>query len=126
MPLRWTIDAGQQTIDIVAEGDVTISDVMAFFDDIEKVGALAYKKLLDGIRARPAMSAEDLLAMAARIRYQHGLSAVGPLAVVASAEQAQAFARVLGAAAVADRPLKVFDEIRPARRWLDAQPPRHP
>jgi hypothetical protein len=46
--------------------------------------------------------------------------------VVATAEQAGRIARLLGAAAVADRPMKVFEDVKPARRWLEAQPPRLP
>jgi hypothetical protein len=72
------------------------------------------------------MTAEELMAVVVRIRSQHGLSAMGALAVVVSPEQAHQFARLLGAAAVADRPLKVFDEVTPARRWLGAQLPVRP
>ena len=76
---------------------------------------------LAGITRDP--TAEELMAVVVRIRNQHGLSAMGALAVVASPEQAHTLARVLGAAAVADRPLKVFDELKAARRWFEAQLP---
>ena len=51
---------------------------------------------------------------------------MGALAVVATAEQAERIARLLGAAAVADRPMKVFDDVKQARRWIEAQPPPLP
>ena len=121
MPLTWTIDSKARRVEIVAEGEVTMAQAMAFFDAVERAGALPYNKLLDGSRGQAAMELEEVMAVAARIRAQHGVSSVGALAVVATREQAQALARLLGAAAVADRPLKVFDELRPARRWLDAQ-----
>ena len=123
MPLHWTIDSQLRTVDIVAEDDVTLADAMAFFDAIEGAAALPYNKLFDGRRGRPAMTAEELMAIVVRIRSQHGLSTMGALAVVASPEQAHYLARVLGAAAVADRPLKVFDELKAARRWFEAQLP---
>ena len=56
----------------------------------------------------------------------HALGAMGALAVVATAGQAERIAGLLGAAAVADRPMKVFDDVTQARRWLEAQPSRIP
>ncbi|MFZ5782348.1 MAG: STAS/SEC14 domain-containing protein [Pseudomonadota bacterium] len=121
MPLSWTIDRDHRTVEIVAEGDVTLADAMAFFAAVEEARALPYKKLFNGARARAAMTADELLAAASRIRQQHGASAVGALAVVASREQAHLAARMLGAAAAADRPMRIFDDLRRARRWLDDQ-----
>lgn len=126
MALYWTIDSRRRAVEIVAEGDVTMTDAMAFFDAVEGAEALAYSKLLDGTRARAAMMPDDVLSIIVRIRGLHALGTMGALAVVATAEQAQRIARLLGAAAVADRPMKVFDDLRPARRWLEAQAPRHP
>lgn len=126
MPLHWKIDSQRRTVDVVAEDEVTVVDVMAFLDALEQAEALPYKTLIDGSRGRANMTGEDMMALVVRIREQHRLSVIGPLAVVVSREQAQQFARVLGAAAVADRPMKVFDEIKPARRWLEAQLPAWP
>lgn len=126
MPLNWTIDSQTRTVDVVAQDEVTVANAMAFFDAIEGAGALPYKTLIDGSRGRAMMSDEDLMALVVRIRQQHQLSIIGPLAIVLSPEQAHQLARVLGAAAVADRPMKVFDELRPARRWLEAQLPARP
>jgi hypothetical protein len=88
--------------------------------------ALPYSKLLDGPRARATMTPDDVLSIIVRIRGLHALGTMGALAVVATAEQAERIARLLGAAAVADRPMKVFDDVRQARRWIEAQPPRIP
>lgn len=126
MALHWTIDSRRRTVDIVADGDVSMADARAFFDAVEGAGALSYSKLLDGTRARAAMTPDDVLSIIVRIRGLHALGTMGALAVVATAEQAQRIARLLGAAAVADRPMKVFDDVRQARRWLEAQPPRSP
>ena len=126
MPIYWTIDSRKRTVDVVAEGEVSMADAMAFFDAVEGADALPYSKLLDGTRACAAMTPEDLLSIIVRIRGLHALGTMGALAVVATAEQAQRIARLLGAAAVADRPMKVFDDVKPARRWLEAQPPGRP
>lgn len=126
MALYWTIDSRKRTVDLMAEGEVSMADAMAFFDAIEGANALSYSKLLDGTRARTVMTPDDALSIVVRIRGLHALGTMGALAVVATAEQAQRIARLLGAAAVADRPMKVFDDVKQARRWLGAQPPRHP
>jgi hypothetical protein len=126
MALYWTIDSRRRAVELVAEGDVSMVDAMAFFDAVEGAEALTYSKLLDGTRARAAMTSDDLLSIVVRIRGLHALGTMGALAVVTTAEQARRIARLLGAAAVADRPMKVFEDVRLARRWLEAQPPRHP
>ena len=126
MTLHWTIDSRRRTVEVVAEGDVSMADAMIFFDAVEGAEALTYSKLLDGTRARAAMTPDDLLSIIVRIRGLHALGTMGALAVVATAEQAQRIARLPGAAAVADRPMKVFEDVKLARRWLEAQPPRHP
>ena len=126
MALYWTIDSRRRTVELVADGDVTMADAMGFFDAVEGASALSYSKLLDGTRARAAMTPDDVLSIIVRIRGLHALGTMGALAVVATAEQAQRIARLLGAAAVADRPMKVFDDVRQARRWLEAQSSRSP
>jgi len=126
MALYWTIDSRRRAVDVMAEGDVTMADAMRFFDAVEGANALSYSKLLDGTRAQAAMTPDDVLSIIVRIRGLHALGTMGALAVVATAEQAQRIARLLGAAAVADRPMKVFEDAKQARRWLEAQPPRSP
>lgn len=126
MPLHWTINSQMRTVDVVARDEVTVADAMAFFDATEGAAALSYKMLIDGSGGWATMTGEDMMALVVRIRHQHRLSVMGALAIVVSPEQAHQFARVLGAAAVADRPMKVFDELKPARRWLEAQLPAWP
>jgi hypothetical protein len=126
MTLYWTIDSRKRTVDVMADGDVSMADTMAFFDAVEGANALPYSKLLDGTGARAAMTPDDMLSIIVRIRGLHAMGTMGALAVVATAEQAQRIARLLGAAAVADRPMKLFDDVKLARRWLEAQPSRHP
>jgi hypothetical protein len=110
----------------VADGEMSMAEAMRFFDAVEGANALPYRKLLDGTRARAAMTPDDVLSIIVRIRGLHALGAMGALAVVATAGQAERIARLLGAAAVADRPIEMFDDVKQARRWLEAQPPRHP
>ncbi len=126
MALYWTIDSRRRTVEVVAEGDISMADAMGFFDAVEGAEALSYSKLLDGTAARAAMTPDEMLSIVVRIRGLHALGNMGPLAVVATAEQAERIARLLGAAAVADRPMKVFEDVKQARRWLEAQQPPPP
>ena len=126
MALYWTIDSRKRSVELVADGDVSMADAMAFFDAVEGAEALTYSKLLDGTGGQAAMTPDDMLSIVVRIRGLHALGTMGPLAVVATAAQAERIARLLGAAAVADRPMKVFEDVKLARRWLEAQPSRLP
>ena len=76
MPLYWTIDSRRRAIELVADGEVSMADAMAFFDAVEGAEALAYSKLLDGTRARPSMTPDDLLSIVVRIRALHALSLI--------------------------------------------------
>jgi hypothetical protein len=35
MALYWTIDSRRRTVDVVADGEVSMTDAMAFFDAVE-------------------------------------------------------------------------------------------
>jgi hypothetical protein len=62
------------------------------------------------------MTGEELLALCVRIRGHHEQGPVGALAI-----QTVEFARLLGALASADRPIKMFPGLRQAHTWLDNQ-----
>jgi hypothetical protein len=54
------------------------------------------------------------------MRAFHATGPMGPLAVVVPAEKFDIVASVLGMLAAADRPMRLFTKIRPAKRWLEA------
>jgi hypothetical protein len=121
MPLYWTIDSKKRLFTGVGEGDVTLADAMSLLDVLAAAKALSYRKLFDGRAVQSAMTGDELLAVCARIRTYHERGRVGALAMVGTPEQTEKFARLLGALAAADRPIKVFTSLRPARYWLDLQ-----
>lgn len=88
---------------------------------MEGAKAMSYRKLFDGRAATPSMTADELLSLCARIRSYHEQGMMGALALVATAEQTMVFARLLGALASAKRPIKVFDNPRQARTWIEYQ-----
>jgi hypothetical protein len=122
MPLYWTIDSKERLFTGVGEGEVTLHDAMSLLEALAGAGALSYRKLFDGREVQSAMTGDDLLAVAAKIRAYHDQGPVGALAIVGTNEQIETFARLLGALAAADRPMRMFTSVRQARTWLDQQP----
>ena len=121
MPLYWTIDSKDRLFTGVGEGEVTLDDTTSLLEALAGAGALPYRKLFDGRAIRSRMTGEELLAVCANIRTYHDRGPVGAVAIVATPEQTLSFARLLGALASADRPMKVFTSLRQARNWLDQQ-----
>jgi hypothetical protein len=121
MPMNWTIDSKARLFSAVGEGEVTLADAMSLLDTLAAAGALPYRKLLDGRAVYSSMRGEELLAVCAKIRAYHEQGPVGALAIVCTAEQTITFARLLGALAAADRPIKMFAGLRQAQAWLDQQ-----
>ena len=121
MPLYWTIDSKERLFTGVGEGEVTLADAMALLEALAGAKALSYRKLFDGRAVQSTMTGDELLAICAKIRAYHEEGPVGALALVGTAEQTIRFARLLGALAAADRPIKLFNSLRSARAWLDLQ-----
>jgi hypothetical protein len=122
MPLYWTIESRTKLVTLVAEGEVFLEDAVACLAAVHGASATPYRKLFDGRRGVSSMTEQELLMVGAEIRAHHRHSKVGALAVVAPPEQTGAFGRLLGTLAMADRPMRLFDELAPAQRWLDEQP----
>jgi hypothetical protein len=119
MPLYWVIDSRERLVTGVAEGGVRKDDVDAYLDAIAGAGAGTYRKLFDGSRGVPEMSADDIMAVAVRMRGMQQLGQAGPLAIIMPRERYDQFARMLGILAVPDRPMEFFSDIEAARTWLD-------
>ncbi len=118
MPLHWVIDSRAELVTIVAEGPIVAADAHAYIDAVVGAGALAYRKLYDGLGGTYAMPAEELLELGARFRSYHS-QRMGPVALVLTEDQREVLSRLLGVLASADRPLRLFKTRAQARRWLD-------
>ena len=104
------------------EGEVTLADAMSLLDALAGARALSYRKLFDGRAVRSSMTGDDLLAVCAKIRAYHEQGPVGALAIVGTDEQSVQFARLLGALAAADRPIKLFPVCdRRALGWANRE-----
>jgi hypothetical protein len=121
MPLYWTIDSKERLFTGVGEGEVTLADAMSLLQALAGAKALSYRKLFDGRAVQSTMTGDELLTICASIRAYHDKGRIGALAMVVTPEQTVRFSRLLGALASADRPIKMFSSVRPARSWLDLQ-----
>ena len=121
MPLYWTIDSRVELVSAEAEGDVSLDDAMTFLRALSGAKVTHYRKLFDGRNGTSSMAAQELLMITAEIRSHHSLGKMGALAIISRPEQTEPFARVLGALALADRPMRMFDSPTRARNWLLAQ-----
>jgi len=119
MPLRFQVDHALRTVVGVAEGDVTLQDVVDFTLDIEKNNAAGYHKIVDVMDGTSKLGAEDFVAYRERMR---GLSRPhGPLALV-TGDKNGPLARLFAQFTSKERPAQVFTNIHEARKWLQGQP----
>jgi hypothetical protein len=119
MPLYWTIDSKARLFTGVAEGNVSLNDAIGLLEAMAGAKAMTYRKLFDGRAAMPTMTPDEMLSLCANIRSYHENGMMGALAIVATGEQTMLFARLLGALASAKRPIRVFENLRQARNWIE-------
>jgi hypothetical protein len=119
MPLYWVIDSREQLVTAIAEGSVRREHVDAYLDAVAGAGAGNYRKLFDGSRGEPQMSADEIMSVAVRMRNMQERGQAGPLAIVMPRERYDQFARLLGILAVPDRPMQFFRDAESGRAWLD-------
>ena len=119
MPLHWRIDSREKVFLAVADGSVEFDDVERMLDAMASSGAIAYRKLFDGLRGETRMSPSELLTLGVRMRLMHAVAArLGPVAVVIPHDKRLRLMRLLGILAAADRPLRIFNDLDSAHRWL--------
>ncbi|MCA0300882.1 MAG: hypothetical protein LCH95_00610 [Proteobacteria bacterium] len=121
MPVEWTIDSRERYVTATGEGPVSYDEAVELLDTLAGARALGYRKLLDARQATPSFTPEQLMQLAVKVRGYHEKGIMGALAVVATPEQTMTYARLLGALAAADRPIKVFTTPRAARNWIADQ-----
>jgi len=119
MPLYWVIDSRERLMTAVAEGAVRKEEVDAYLDAMAGARAGNYRKLFDGARGEPLMSADEIMSVAVRMRGMQQSGLAGPLAIVMPRERYDQFARLLGILAVPERPMQFFRDAESAQTWLD-------
>jgi len=122
--LRLVVDHGKPLVQVEASGRVVASEVFEHINQLELENALAYPKLIDARRMQVGFSAEEVMQFAAAISGLGAVELLGPLAVVATSDEATAMARRYIHLSASQRPAKLFNSLKKAERWLDAQRPR--
>jgi hypothetical protein len=119
MPLYWTIDSRMRIFAATCEGHVDLAEVNVMLDAVVGADGLGYRKLFDGTNGDTEMSPIDMLSIGVRLRaLQDGDQEHGPLAIVVPDDKHALMARLLGILAAASRPMRVFKDVKAARKWL--------
>jgi CheY-like chemotaxis protein len=122
--LRLVVDHGKPLVQVEASGRVVASEVFEHINQLELENALAYPKLIDARRMQVGFSAEEVMQFAAAISGLGAVELLGPLAVVATSDEATAMARRYIHLSASQRPARLFNSLKKAEKWLDAQRPR--
>lgn len=122
MAVHWTIKSEDRLFEVVCDGLVEDSDIHRMLDVLVGSEALGYRKLFDGSRADTSLGPQEILDIGVRLRSLHADgAALGALAVVIPDSKYALLARVLGILATARRPMRIFNDPRKARTWLNSQ-----
>jgi hypothetical protein len=124
MPLHWIIDPRNRLITITAGSDVSYGNVTECRDALAGAKALGYRRLVDCAAPVSVMNTAELAALAVKVRELHGTGAMGAAALILNVESSAPGARLLGAIAAADRPLRLFKTKGHAKRWIDRLTPK--
>lgn len=120
MAIDWIIDSKKKLIIVSAEGEFTFTEVWAYLEAVAGANALEYRQLLDLSQAFTQLTPGEAMELGVRMRMQHSQFAAGPVAVVMPEQQSDPVARLLGIMATAERPMRLFNELEPARQWIDS------
>jgi hypothetical protein len=118
------VDHSKPLVQVEVSGRVVASEVFEHINQLELENALVYPKLIDARRMQVGFTAEEVMQFAAAISGLGAVELLGPLAVVATSDEATAMARRYIHLSAAQRPAKLFNSIKKAEKWLDAQRPR--
>ena len=122
--LRLVVDHSKPLVEIEVNGRVVAGEVFEHINRLELENALAYPKLIDARRMQVGFSTEEVMQFAAAIAGLGAVEILGPLAVVATSDEATAMARRYIHLTASQRPAKLFRNIYKAQKWLNAQQPR--
>src|SRR5215213_4855995 len=88
MALSLVVDHGKPLVQIEVSGRVVAGDVFEYFNRLALENALAYPKLIDARRMQVGFGSEELMQFAAAINGLGAVEHLGPLAVVATSDEA--------------------------------------
>jgi len=123
MSITWTISHPLRLVIATGKGEATSADFLFYFDEIAKAGAIPYRKLLDLTNVGIPMPQADIRRVGRRSENLADKKLVGPSAIVVTSDAFANLVKIFDAATKAERPLKIFRDLRAARAWLDEVAP---
>ena len=122
MPITWTISPAERLVTVKADGPVTLKDAEDYLDALVVHDAMPYRKLVDCTAMQPIASDEEMMQLGGRMRAYVATLEGGPLAFVVTRPDVLDYVkRYINLVMGATRPVKIFQTVDEARRWLDAQ-----
>lgn len=117
MALEWAISHPDQLVLAAAKGHVSPGEIEDYFHGVGLAGGMSYAKMFL-VDSASMLSDENIRALG-RIIERYALTGkIGPVAIVATTDEAFRQARVFASAARAERPLGVFRTQHEAATWL--------
>jgi hypothetical protein len=117
MALEWAISHPDELVMAAARGDVSPGEIEAYFHGIGLEGGMAYAKMFL-VDSASMLSDENIRTLGGIIERYALTGKIGPVAIVATTDEAFRQARVFASAARAERPLRVFRQQLEAATWL--------
>jgi len=120
MPIYVTVYHLDSLIVGRTEGQVTLTDLEGYLDDIVRARAIGYGKIFDSTSGRAVLAPDEVEAFRERLKafVAERQGKIGPFAVVTGGERHDRLTSICQTAMTADRPMRVFDDIQSARAWL--------
>ena len=121
MPIYVTFYHLDKTMVGRTEGEITLTDLTGYLEDVEKARAVGYAKIFDCSVGRSNLLPEEREAFARRLAAYHAKygKQAGPFAVVAGADVVERLADLQALVPPANtRPVRIFNDIHAARAWL--------
>ena len=117
MPIHLDISDLDRLVIAVGLGEITPDDIAEVAREFLKTGRQHYGKIIDTSAGTSPIDDDRMAAIAAFLRADPQAGSRGPLAFVVDpkrGEQALKFAELT----VGERPVKVFNTLRDARKWV--------
>lgn len=118
MPLHWTLQSKLRLVTVLAEGDVVRGEIEAYLDMVRAAKVSEWRKLIDSRTARFVLDPQTVGELGVRLRSADLAREMGPLAFVVPEFETPELIRLLGFLAAARRPMRVFDRLEPAQKWI--------
>ena len=103
---------------MVAEGCVVRGEIEACLDMVRAAKVSQWRKLVDARTACFVLDSQIVSELGVRLRSADRLRAMGPLAFVVPEIGTPELMQLLGFLAAAKRPMRVFDRLGPAQKWI--------